>query len=209
MRDGQLACSGWLVGSEGHFLTNAHCIANAQEAIATTFEFGAEGDCSEPCDSWLACPGTVVVSGAEWINVPGADTLDFALVKLPKSVPATFGHLRIRNGSPVKERIYIPQHPSGFGKKVAVLSGSEGPASGYAQVRSTSIGACWGDLNRNNVGYLADTDTGSSGSPVIAYVDHMVIALHECPGCPNTGIPMALIVPKIRGFIPSDSIVDP
>jgi hypothetical protein len=65
--------------------------------------------------------------------------------------------------------------------------------------------ACSG-TGYNDVGYWADTQGGSSGSPVLGYADHKVVALHHCrgsAGCasgsstsddPNRGVPIQLVI---------------
>ena len=41
--NGTSACTGWLVGNQGHLLTNNHCIRSATDAHNTTYELMAEG----------------------------------------------------------------------------------------------------------------------------------------------------------------------
>lgn len=48
------------------------------------------------------------------------------------------------------------------------------------------------------VDYMADTDHGSSGSPLIAVGSKTVVALHHQGGCPNHAIPSNLLVQKLR-----------
>ncbi len=55
--NGIYGCSGWLVGSEGHLMTNNHCIADEDDANNTDYEFMAEGDCLTNCDAPWSCPG--------------------------------------------------------------------------------------------------------------------------------------------------------
>ena len=116
--NGSSACTGWLVGSEGHLMTNEHCIGNASTAANTDYEFMAEGSCAQNCSSWFACPGTVVATSATLVQVNA--TYDFALVQLPTNPTGTYGYLQLRDtGAVTGERIYIPQHPAGWGKRIA------------------------------------------------------------------------------------------
>jgi len=212
IRGGEISCSGWLLGSEGHLMTNYHCIKSKPEATATLFEFVAESDaCDASCDEWGACPGRLRINGAKFI---WADPeLDYALVQLPVELVSGLGYLKIRTGlkSP-PERIYIPQHPAAQGKKIAFRSSAPedntGTNAGYPKVMSSRIRSCLDATTVESVGYYADTDYGSSGSPVIALSDHRVIALHQCPGCPNTAIPMADIVAHMEklNIVPPNSV---
>ena len=69
------------------------------------------------------------------------------------------------------ESIYIPQHPRGYGKKIAMKDGMA-PAT---IIDTDYNGGC----GSHEVAYKADTEGGSSGSPVLGLEDHAVIALHH------------------------------
>ncbi|MEM9493195.1 MAG: trypsin-like peptidase domain-containing protein, partial [Myxococcota bacterium] len=122
--NGTGGCTGWLVGDEGHLMTNEHCIGNASTAANTDYEFMAEGaDCSTDCRSGGACPGTVVATSASVVRINAS--LDYALVKLPVNPIATYGFMQMReSGGQVGERIYIPQHPARWGKRIAMKDGA-------------------------------------------------------------------------------------
>jgi hypothetical protein len=211
--NGTNACTGWLVGNQGHLLTNNHCIASATDAQNTSYEFMAEGaTCSTPCDSWGACPGTVVATSATLVKTD--PSRDYTLLQLPTNPTGTYGFLQLRSTSAVvDERIYIPQHPSAWGKKIAVNSSAAADASGYAEVYSLNETAC--QLGGPpDVGYYADTQGGSSGSPVLGYADHQVVALHHCANCPNRGVPIQTIIDHLGSLLPtcalrSDTCPDP
>ncbi|MFL5358481.1 trypsin-like serine peptidase [Archangium sp.] len=211
--NGTSACTGWLVGNQGHLLTNNHCIATDTDARNTTYEFMAEGaTCTTSCGSWGACPGTVVATGATLVKTDGPR--DYTLVRLPTNPTPTYGFLQLRpTGAVVDERIYVPQHPVAWGKKIAVTSGAAADASGYAEVYSLNEPACLSG-GPNDVGYYADTQGGSSGSPVLAYTDHQVVSLHHCSNCPNRGVPIQEIIAHLGSSLPqcalrSDACPDP
>lgn len=63
------------------------------------------------------------------------------------------------------ERIYIPQHPQAWGKRIAVGSSDTHDTGGFARVYSLNEPRCGG--SGNDVGYYADTQGGFSGSPVL------------------------------------------
>jgi lysyl endopeptidase len=212
MRDGDYACTGWLLGTEGHLLTNYHCINGTKQAAAMTFEFLAEGDeCSTDCSEWGACPGRLTVTGATLIYA--SSSLDYALVQLPKFCATHLGHLTVRTTvTDTKERVYIPQHPAAQGKQIAFRStvpeDAKDPNAGFCKLTGYKVDSCRPASPIADYAYFADTDTGSSGAPVIAFSDNKVIAMHQCAGCPNTGIPINLIVDDMtqRHILPPGSV---
>jgi len=198
---GSSACTGWLLGSEGHVMTNNHCIDSQTDASNTDFEFMAEGaTCTTSCASWGACPGTIEASSGTLIKT--YYDLDYSLVLLPANITSTYGYLQFRETVPtIGERIYIPQHPGAYGKQLAVESDTDGP---YAKIYSTDESPCMG--GPGDIGYYADTAGGSSGSPVLAYNDNLVVALHHCANCPNRGVPIPSIITHLGSDLPSDAV---
>ncbi len=179
---GTFFCTGWLVGCEGHVMTNEHCIADQNAASNTDFEFMAEGaDCSTDCTTGLGCPGVIEADTSTLVAVN--NPLDYALV-LPDSATdlnATYGYMQLRDtGAVLDERIYMPQHPAGWGKRIAMESTYPADVDGFPHASSLTEVTCSG--GPPEVGYWADTRGGSSGSPVLGYDDHLVIALHHCRG---------------------------
>lgn len=206
--NGTNACTGWLVGNAGHVLTNNHCIGGAAAAANTDFEIMAEGaTCATNCASWFGCPGTVVATSSTLIKTNVG--LDYTLVSLPVNPTSTFGFLQMRETGPaVDERVYIPQHPQAKGKRIAVQSTHVQDQSGFCEIFSLNEPACTG--SGNDVGYFADTQGGSSGSPVIAYSDHLVVALHHCADCPNRGVSIDKVIDDIgQSLLPPNSVVNP
>jgi hypothetical protein len=200
LMNGSSACTGWLVGSEGHVMTNNHCVGSQSTANNTDFEFMAEGGCTTNCASWLACPGTVEATSGTLIKTNSA--LDYTLILLPSNITSTYGYLQLRATLPtIGERIYIVQHPGAWGKQIAVYSDVDG---GYCDVYSTSSAPCTG--GPGDIGYYCDTAGGSSGSPVLAYSDHLVVSLHHCANCPNRGLPIPDIISDLGGSLPNDAI---
>ena len=194
-------CTGWLVGSEGHLVTNQHCIGSAIEAANTDYEFMAEGaDCDEDCTVGGGCSGTVAADTAIVVKINAS--LDYALVRLPTNVTLTYGYMQMReDGGTLGERIYIPQHPAGWGKRIAMLDGAVD-----ATITSLTEPACTGGAPVPDVGYFADTQGGSSGSPVLGYDDNLVVALHHCANCPNRGVPIDAVVADMGPDLPADAV---
>ncbi|KAL7693911.1 putative peptidase S1, PA clan [Plasmopara halstedii] len=189
------SCTGWLLGCEGHLITNEHCISNNQDARNTKVEFLAEASsCTgiDTCATRGGCPGPVSLIGTTLVAV--SKELDYALVRLDgnnnianfKTLYETTGYLQFRGtGAVMNENIYIPQHPLGYGKRIAWLHNNQ-----LGRVESAVVTEC----RKGDIGYYIDTQEGSSGSPIIAKRDSNVIALHHCGGCLNGGIPSTVII---------------
>lgn len=201
---GTSACTGWLVGSEGHVLTNEHCIGSSSAALDTDYEVMAEGSCGQDCASFGACPGTVLANGGTLVRTNSP--LDYSLILLPTNPTGTYGFFQMRAGGAVlDERIYIPGHPGAWGKRISVESTDARDESGFCEVWSLATTPCSG--GPGDTGYFCDTRGGSSGSPVVAYGDHLVVSLHHCANCPNRGVPIEAVIDDLGGDLPADSVV--
>ncbi|GMG15569.1 unnamed protein product [Phytophthora fragariaefolia] len=196
---GSFFCTGWLIGNEGHLITNNHCISQQSHASNTEFEFNAQGaTCSTNCNKGMACGGKVRARSSTLIYADA--TLDYALVKLPINLSGEYGFLQLREtGAVLSERIYIPQHPAGWGKHIALKTDN-----GWGTVTSLRMNGC----AKEQVAYMLDTQGGSSGSPVIAWSDNAVVALHHCGGCPNTAINSYKLINDMRSrdILPNDAV---
>ena len=204
-------CTGWLIGNAGDLMTNAHCITSAADALNTDYEFNAEGaTCATSCPQ-LACPGTIESTTATLtqISVPQ----DFALVRLPTNITPTYGYLRLRNASAlVDERLYLLGHPGGKGKTFSVASTDATDQSGFCEVTNLTADPsvnCIPSATQLDVGYMCDTEGGSSGSPVLAYSDNKVVALHHCGGCPNSGVQITNVITALGANVPPGAVFDP
>ncbi|MBN2522294.1 MAG: trypsin-like peptidase domain-containing protein [Bacteroidales bacterium] len=202
--NGTSACTGWLVGSEGQILTCNHCVEDAGDAQNVTVEFMAEGtNCSTNCQSWFACPGNIEATTTTLVQTDV--NLDYSLLQLPVNVSSTYGYLQLRSsGAVLNEQIYIPQHPAAWGKRIAYYSDYANDAQGLAHVQTITAPRCGG--TGVDVGYFADTQGGSSGSPVIATNDNLVVALHHCGTCPNRGVPIQEIINDLGSNLPDDAL---
>ncbi|RLN95064.1 hypothetical protein BBJ28_00008967 [Nothophytophthora sp. Chile5] len=203
-------CTGWLLGCEGHLITNQHCIGNYLDALNTKVEFLAEGSScggTDDCETRGGCPGSVGVTTTTLVAV--SEDLDYALVQLQPNDSSsnvadlyakTGGYLQFRGSGPVlQEEIYIPQHPLGYGKRIAWLyNGQPG------RIESLSVTEC----RDGDVGYYVDTQEGSSGSPILAVSDSTVVALHHCGGCLNGAVPGPTIVADLtsKGVLPACTV---
>nr|AIG55557.1 secreted protein [Thraustotheca clavata] len=178
------AGTGFLIGCDGYFLTNNHNVDNQGMVSATRYEWGAE--CPECTDTQannqsLGCPGKLTIEGGAKLLYTHKE-LDYSLLKFEdKYLPqlAQYGYLGLRPTGPVlHESIWVPQYPRAYPKQIVVRLENRKP------VTITNL-AVANECGKDQVGYLADTEGGSSGSPVIGFKDNLVVALHHCGGCEN------------------------
>ncbi|RLN89112.1 hypothetical protein BBJ28_00015632 [Nothophytophthora sp. Chile5] len=180
-------CTAWLWGNQGHIVTNNHCISSQEMVDATHFEFDVQtASCNESCTP-ATCPiGESLVGKGNVVFIQSDAALDYAVMQITTDVDyfvSTYGYLRIRWSAPiVGEEIYIPQHPRGGPKKIATRDNDLGAK--IAAIRNinysvTSNGVTFSHL----IGYVADRDHGSSGSPVISRGYNTVVGLHRIGEC--------------------------
>lgn len=130
-----------------------------------------------------------VVEATRVSVVAANKSLDYALLLVKRNrsdadLSATYGFLTVRASGPVDgEPIYIPQHPNGEPKEIAAVKNGK-PAvilvSGTNASSWPPTGSPTGSQGASpDVWYNADTQPGSSGSPVISQRDNTVVALHH------------------------------
>ncbi|KAG7396084.1 hypothetical protein PHYBOEH_002786 [Phytophthora boehmeriae] len=186
--NGTYMCTGWLAGTEGHLFTNQHCFEQEDWVLTTDIEFGAESSsCSDECQIMMGCAGKIVATTSTFIT--SSEDIDYAVVKLPDCVDLSpYGYLQMREDGPVlNESIYVPQHPSGFAKRI-VSTVDNGDNTTIRSVEED------GECGKDQVGHDADTTGGSSGSPLIASKDNLVVAIHHCGGCTNTAVDVRTVL---------------
>ena len=185
-KSGSPHCTAWLVGDQGHIITNNHCASAATYAKSLKFEAMAEGaTCATNCKRALACKGVYIHQvQLNFVATAGNTDQDWSLFQLPaeeaKTAVEAYGFLKIRvNGSYEGERIYVAGYPRGYGKRIAFMDGA---VPGTILNRNFDTGCGTSELI-----YRVDTEGGNSGSPVISYNDHTVVGLHHCGGCSDYG----------------------
>jgi V8-like Glu-specific endopeptidase len=208
-RSGSAHCTGWLVGDQGHILTNNHCASSPSSANSLRFEAMAEGaTCATNCKRSLACSGVVIHAKPLEFVVTGANTdNDWTLFKLPPDeaaiAVAKYGYLRIRKAGAVEgERIYIAGHPRGYGKRLSFMDGAK---NGTVISRDYDTGCGTSELI-----YKVDTEGGNSGSPILSYVDHTVVGIHHCGGCTeagNSGVDVDKMYEGLKDYLPDSAWV--
>ncbi|MEW6757166.1 MAG: trypsin-like peptidase domain-containing protein [Acidobacteriota bacterium] len=198
---GWYLCTGSLVSPYEHFLTNNHCVDSESEAnsLEVRWRYQYSG-----CGAGV--PATETVStGAHFLST--SQKLDYSLLYFDSDAPAArYGHLTLGTSTPASgTRIWIPQHPGGSPKRFAVASDLD--AGGNATIQAVNLK---GNAKNTDVGYFADTEGGSSGSPVLTYSEpFQVVALHHfgTGGAPcgssamNQGVDIGKIAPEVSPYL--------
>jgi V8-like Glu-specific endopeptidase len=165
-------CTGWLLGCDGHVMTNNHCIGTAADAANTDFMFNYQ---YTNCNGSGNSVSDVVATSSTFIKT--SSNLDYTLVQLPVNPTGTYGYLSLSSAAPVvNDRIYIVGHPGGRRKEITVITDQGGDVNGNAIINQ---------ITGSGARYFADTEGGSSGSPVLDYNTNLVIAIHNTGGCTN------------------------
>jgi hypothetical protein len=199
---GWYLCTGALVSANNHFLTCNHCITD--EHAANTLEVRWRYQYSACSGGTL---GTASTSNGAHLVVTSTN-LDFSLVQFTSDTPAQrYGYLQINPTLPnVGSVLWIPQHPGGNPKRFAVVSDLDG--GGNAKVQAVNLDGVLAG-GHTDIGYFADTQGGSSGSPVLD-ANNQIIAVHHygiagsgsCTGSNmNQGVEIVKILPQIAPYL--------
>lgn len=211
---GMFSCTGFLFSPDGKFMTNAHCANSPRESRSMEVWFnylggGGKDDAAAPECGLLGRPNPDVFRARRFLQ-KHCD-LDFAVHLLGDAAtgnPADiYGYLPLSDRLPsFAEPVWVPQHPRGQGKAIAEVNASiatpllEGVRFCSDQQRCRFfLGQPTGVTSE--FGYTADTEPGSSGSPVLD-ANNQVIGLHHAGGCSatggeNQGVLMAAILPVL------------
>ena len=199
---GGYLCTGFLVSPHGHFLTNNHCISTEGEAATLEVRWRYQ---TPQCGSGTAVFDSVSL-GAHLVTT--SEDYDYSLLTFSGSNPApTYGYLGLLNQeAKVGDPIWIAQHPGGQPKQFAVVSDMDG--GGTPKVQLVNVDGFSTQPPGTDIGYYADTEGGSSGSPVMTMANQ-VIAIHHAgtggsactPTWMNQGVRMTLIYPEIAQYL--------
>ena len=190
--NGDELCSAWRVGPNNRMFTNHHCMATDTDAANTEVWFNYA---CMVCGAYVAARPTKV-SGDKVLATD--QTLDYTLFAVQNfGAIEAFGYLSLDVRDPgAGEQLYIAQHPGGA--PMVISMSSDRDRGGNCQVQESAVA---GYAPGTDVSYLCDTAGGSSGSPVLSRVSNRVIALHHFGGCPNSGVRIDLIYPKVASLL--------
>ena len=193
-------CTGFLVGPD-LFMTNHHCVHDdfgplPLEDARIYMDYYQDRDV-DPTRGGVTA-GVAAVLRAD-------DLKDYALLRLDKPIGDTYGWLEldtttVPNSS---QSVKIIQHPRGRSKEIVRRN---------SQIIDLPIGHPLFGVPYA-ISYLADTEAGSSGSPVFLRDGTGVIAIHHSgftirstgAGFNNSGSLMSHIVPEIQQYLPQTS----
>ncbi|MBU2978217.1 trypsin-like peptidase domain-containing protein [Alteromonas sp. C1M14] len=191
--NGRPICTGSLVGPD-LFLTNEHCAFSAGKAIPLSqylFSFDYY------VDDLKQVSGLPLFKAVALLKYDAK--LDYALYQLNQPVGNTLGWFPLADTDSAiinAQQVKIIQHPAGRSKEVVL--------------KNTGLYKKY--LNDGVIHYFADTEPGSSGSPVLSADGDTIIALHHSgfkdnqgKGLVNEGIPSSRIYAQIRQFLPQEA----
>ena len=194
-------CTGFLVGPD-LLMTNHHCVHDNYDRPAPLERIEIYMDYyQEPDVDWTRGGVTAGV-----IAIVKADArLDYALLRLDKPIGNTYGWLELDTTTPATpgQSVKLIHHSSGRSKEISRRNSEivELPAN---------IAALYPFM----IGYLADTEGGSSGSPIFLRHGTGVIGINHSGWFNqdgpifNGGSLMSWIVPQIEQYLPKGPAPD-
>ncbi|RHY99723.1 hypothetical protein DYB31_013508 [Aphanomyces astaci] len=205
-----------MVGSEGHLMTNYHCINSADAAAFTRVEFDAV---TPGCQDWSGRGSHLGKIAAENVTVIFSDRdLDFALVKvnlIDEFNLTPYGYLQASDQAvKVNDTAYLIGHPDGRPRRIAMVK--DGTSTGRITTTNYTEAKPSLCLNVDRLGHNLDTEKGSSGTPLLSATTNLVIGLHNCGECnaattaygANYAIKMTYIINLLRenNVLPKDAV---
>lgn len=184
-------CTGFMVTAD-LLLTNHHCVSTIDTCFGTVAIFGYQRNTAGLVQATKQYDCIAVIATSK--------ERDYSLLQIDGSPGAEWGVLRFARSSALADRqaLYMVQHPSGEPKRVALDDcNASTPKAAGAVVSLMS-----------DFGHKCDTESGSSGSPVLD-LSHHVVGLHhlgfdakvERWARENRAVYIAPIAAEIDGFL--------
>jgi hypothetical protein len=178
------ACTGFLISSQDHLLTNEHCLRTQEAVESLEARFGYR---ARACGGVHARPGRRFAG--DRLLVTDHET-DLALLTLRGRPSRAYGFLALADRElDAGEPLHLPQHPGGGVARVSV--------AGCQVATPVTDGRGPG----TDFGHRCDTDAGSSGAPVLDLSDR-VVGLHHVGGCGGAGENRAVLMSRIVPRLP-------
>ena len=173
-------------------LSNEHVVPSQAvlDSLEALFNFEADR-CDASTDSpWELYPGDALLK----VN----DSLDYSLFTLGGRPAALYDSLPLASTpAAAGDRIYIPQHPHGNPKTVAVFEDR------------ASDGLCRVDtVDSSDLHFECDTEGGASGSPIIDWNTHTVVGINRAEHvfyCDNLGVRVDRVLADLGPLLPTCS----
>ena len=196
---GSFICTGFLVGPD-LFMTNHHCLygefgPRPLETARIFMDFYQDRDVDRTLGGVTARVSELLRADAE---------KDYALLRLDTPIGETYGWLEFDTTTRTNpnQSVKIIQHPRGRSKEIVRRN---------SKIIDIPAGHPLFDVPAA-LAYFADTEGGSSGSPVFLREGTGVIAIHhsgwrrQVTGVPihNAGTLMSHIVPEIQQYLPTE-----
>lgn len=186
--------SGSSIGSGNKFMTNWHVLREAENLKNGEIWFNWM---NESCDPTSPGKEPVRLETDNLLAIGSGGARDYAIFTIKdfdfknSHVKALFGGLKIRENKPdLGEAIYVPQYGNGGLRPMYISSYHE---TDLAKITTS---------NNDWVKYNADTQGGSSGSPVIAVKDNEIVGLHSTAfGKENGGTSPVLLFNEIGDLL--------
>ena len=189
-------CTGFLVGPD-LFMTNHHCIHDEAgllqiETARIYMDYYQDRDVDPT-------RGGITARAVEILRMDEAK--DYALLRLDSPIGDTYGWLELETATDFdsSDSVKLISHPAGRSKEIVRRNSEivDIPPGHPLEGNPTALT------------YLADSEGGSSGSPVFLREGTSVIGIHHSAwtrgGVPqfNAGTVMAYIIPEIEQWLPS------
>jgi hypothetical protein len=200
-----VTCTAWLWGNQGHIISNNHCFSSQEMVDAAKFEFDVQtAGCSDTC-TFATCPIGKTLVGKDNVKFIKSDaTLDYSVMQITNdaaSYVSTYGYLQVRSSAPTQgEEIYIPQQPNGGAKKITKTDDDADTEAATVLNIDYSVDV-EGVTYTHLIAYSADTEDGSSGSPVLSRGDNVVVGLHRIGDCDNAATPSDQLATALQAAV--------